>query len=187
MQKSIPIGIALILAACGSAVTTTGNSAEAATQKQRRQAPTRPHVGFEDFSDRPGGMAGCFDPRLTGYPRRAAIAAGGRPCVTSRAPGASRATRGAAFASNWPAGRWTLRGEDCGGHTWLLDSNGVYYATNERGLWTLDGNVLFLNPSMENNRPSGGRQARAIIVARSADSFSMRAANGAVSHWVRCS
>ncbi len=85
MQKSIPIGFALILTACGSTVATIGNTAEAATQKQRRSAP-RPQrdVGFRDFDDN-AGMAGCFDPRLSGYPRRAAIAAGGHPCATSRA------------------------------------------------------------------------------------------------------
>lgn len=187
MQKSIPIGIALILAACGAAVT-TDNTAEARQKNTRRNTPQR-DVGFPNFDDN-AGMAGCFDPNLTGYQRRAAIAAGGRPCATPRSSRPLRPAPGAReplAANNDFAGRWTLRGESCNGTTWDFMPTGVYYAPGERGLWTLDGTALFLNPAMEQNRPSGGRQVRISIVARSRDAFTMRAGNGEVTHWVRCS
>jgi hypothetical protein len=175
MQNGIPFGIALILAACGSAAFTT----EANAQKQRRPAPARPQVGIQNFADSPGGMAGCFDPNLSGNQRRAAIAMGGRPCATSRA---SRGATVAASARNWPVGVWALRDIGCRGDTLTIMTNGVYSTRGERGLWSLNGNVMFMNPTT-----AGGQQMRVSVLARSADTFTIRNANGQVSHWTRCS
>ena len=88
MQRSLPITIAVLLAACGAAVTSTNDAAESATQKNRRNAPPRGGIGFQNYDQ--GGMAGCFDPNLSGYPRAAAERAGGVPCdqTQSNAAGA---------------------------------------------------------------------------------------------------
>ena len=83
MQRSIPVSFAILLAACGVAATTSNDAAESATQKSRGKAKQQPRIGFESF-DR-GGMAGCFDPRLSGYARAAAERIGGVPCETGAA------------------------------------------------------------------------------------------------------
>ena len=78
MQKSVLVLAAAALAACGAAVTSSNDAAQSATQKNRPNAPPPGGVGFQNFDE--GGMAGCFDPNLTGYPRAAAERAGGVPC-----------------------------------------------------------------------------------------------------------
>lgn len=80
MKKRIPIAIAAALTACGAVATTSNDSAESAPQKSAK-AKQPPRVGFESFDK--GGMAGCFDPKLSGYARAAAERIGGVPCKTS--------------------------------------------------------------------------------------------------------
>jgi hypothetical protein len=80
MKKRVPIAIAAVLTACGAVATTSNDSAESAPQKRTKAKP-QPRVGVESF-DR-GGMAGCFDPKLSGYARAAAERIGGVPCKTA--------------------------------------------------------------------------------------------------------
>jgi hypothetical protein len=82
MQRSLPVSVAILLAACGVAATTSNDAAESATQKSGK-AKQRARVGFESF-DR-GGMAGCFDPNLSGHARAAAERIGGVPCAEAPA------------------------------------------------------------------------------------------------------
>lgn len=79
MKKRVPIAIAAVLTACGAVTTTSNDAAESAPQKSAKPRQ-QPRVGFERF-DR-GGMAGCFDPKLSGYARAAAERIGGVPCKT---------------------------------------------------------------------------------------------------------
>ncbi len=85
MQTSLPISVAVLLAACGVAATSSNDMADA--QARGGKQKQRPSIGFENFEQ--GGMAGCFDPKLSGYARQAAERAGGRPC--GDAPAASPA------------------------------------------------------------------------------------------------
>jgi hypothetical protein len=87
MQKSVLVLGAAVLAACGAAVTSSNNAAQSATQRSRGTAPPR-GVGVPNFHQS-GGMAGCFDPNLSGYPRAAAERAGGVPCAQQRSTGAT--------------------------------------------------------------------------------------------------
>jgi len=80
MQRSLPVSVAILLAACGAATTTSNDAAESATQSSGK-AKQQPRIGFENF-DR-GGMAGCFDPNLSGYARQQAERIGGQPCGLS--------------------------------------------------------------------------------------------------------
>jgi hypothetical protein len=86
MQRSLPVSVAILLAACGVAATTSNDAAESATQSSGK-AKQRQRVGFESF-DR-GGMAGCFDPNLSGYARQAAERIGGVPCAEAPATSAT--------------------------------------------------------------------------------------------------
>jgi hypothetical protein len=78
MKKRVPIAIAAVLTACG-AVATNSNEAESAPQKSAK-AKQPPSAGFPRYEQ--GGMAGCFDPKLSGYARAAAEHIGGLPCNT---------------------------------------------------------------------------------------------------------
>lgn len=80
MQKRVPIMIAAVLTACGAVATTSNDSAESAPQKGAKAKQT-PQVGPNRYDQ--GGMAGCFDPRLSGQARTAAERIGGVPCERS--------------------------------------------------------------------------------------------------------
>jgi hypothetical protein len=99
MKKRVPVAIAAVLTACGAVVTTSNDSAESAPQKSSKAK--QPVLNYPSY-DR-GGMAGCFDPKLSGYARVAAERIGGVPCKTNSA---------APQNDNDPyAGRWRGSGE----------------------------------------------------------------------------
>jgi hypothetical protein len=125
MKKRVPIVIAAVLTACGAVATTSNNSAESAPQKGAK-AKQPPSAGFPRYEQ--GGMAGCFDPRLSGYARAAAERIGGVPCAASRTTGG-----GAGGASGSWAGDYEGRG-DGGSLSMRLDNAqtpGRYYASLE--------------------------------------------------------
>jgi hypothetical protein len=99
MKKRVPIAIAAVLTACGAVATTSNDSAESAPQKGT--AKQQQTVGFPNYEQ--GGMAGCFDPKLSGYARAAAERIGGVPCAESSSTGASG--NGTTAAGSW-AGRY---------------------------------------------------------------------------------
>lgn len=79
MRKGVLVSIAALLAACCAVATTTNDAAESAPQKSAK-AKKQPSAGFRRYEE--GGMAGCFDPKLSGYARAAAERIGGVPCET---------------------------------------------------------------------------------------------------------
>lgn len=108
MRKGLPI-IAAILTACGAAVTTADNAADA-NQGSRRAKQTRPPA--EDPAIRQaremeaaiegGGMPGCFNPSLRGRERAVAERLGGVPCAGASGAAAGASARGGqSFAGNW--------------------------------------------------------------------------------------
>jgi hypothetical protein len=112
MKKRVPIAIAAVLTACG-AVATNSNEAESAPQKSAK-AKQPPSAGFPHYEQ--GGMAGCFDPKLSGYARAAAERIGGVPCkqTTSATPAAARA------GSDLFAGRWSADFDGGGGNVTII-------------------------------------------------------------------
>lgn len=116
MRRGLPI-IAAILTACGAAVTTADNAADA-SQGSRRGKQTRPPA--EDPAIREareleaaiegGGMPGCFPPSLRGHQRVVAERLGGVPCAGPSGAAAEAPARGGqSFAGNWS-------GDDEGGN-----------------------------------------------------------------------
>lgn len=78
MKKRVPLAVAAALTACGAVATTSNDAAESAPQGKSKAAQKQPQIGFPDSSR--GGMAGCFDPSLSGYARTQAERIGGVPC-----------------------------------------------------------------------------------------------------------
>jgi len=111
MSKRIVITAAAILAACGGVATTADNSAEAADQgkkagaeeagKQRALQRMREMQGFDD-----GGMAGCFDPKLSGRERAVAERLGGKPCEDESARAPTAGARASGTSASGFAGHW---------------------------------------------------------------------------------
>jgi hypothetical protein len=189
MQKSIPIGIFLGLAACGAAVTTSNNSAEAVTQGQRRNAPPR-DVGFENFSDRPGGMAGCFDPRLSGYPRRAAEAAGGRPCGEGERGGQSVAGQsGDGWSGNYSGrfdgGRGTVEISSLGRSSYLVEVSTVGQGTGCSGGASGTGSASGNRMTLAMPDPFSGGQCR-ITMDRNGGTLAVHEDNCLGLHGAQC-
>lgn len=87
MQKRVPIAIAAVLTACGAVATTSNDTAESAPQKTAKAK--QPSAGFPRYEQ--GGMAGCFNPNLSGQARVAAERIGGVPCNQSSASDANGA------------------------------------------------------------------------------------------------
>ena len=112
MKKRIPLAIAAVLTACGAVATTSNDSAESAPQKSAK-AKHQPRVGFERFDK--GGMAGCFDPKLSGYARAAAERIGGVPCKQE-----ARSTPAAAKGADPFAGRWSADFDGGGGNVTII-------------------------------------------------------------------
>jgi hypothetical protein len=108
MQKRIPIAIAGALAACGAAAFALNNEADSkpgAAQKQSAEekaveASLRRARELNNATGQ-GGMAGCFDPSLSGYPRRMAEAAGGSPCDEEEAETDTGRVSGDAWAGKY--------------------------------------------------------------------------------------
>jgi hypothetical protein len=153
MRNGTLIGLAAALAACGAASTVTNNSAEAqqrrTTQKQGQAARRQPRPDplqrereLNGFQER-GGMAGCFDPRLRGYPRAAAERIGGRPCATPRRT-TTTPNRVASTGTSWIIGEWGPGGDMCSLNGPTLKAGGVYEGMDGRGRWSLAGSTLTL-------------------------------------------
>jgi hypothetical protein len=191
MRNGISIGLAAMLMACGVAATSNG-AAESATQKARPRArpqpqPQRPLV--ERFDE--GGMAGCFDPNLSGFARAAAERIGGVPC--DDAP-AGRATRSATPSRQaaWIVGRWIARGSSCqsdGGIAYYDD--GSFNAEGNLGRWQLNGNSLIetalsdgeTGEDIQNPQPD---RSHITSIAANRNAFTVRYADGRVFNMVRC-
>jgi hypothetical protein len=86
MQKAFLFRSAVLLAACGVLATTSNDAAESAPRKTAK-AKQQPRIGVQRYEQ--GGMAGCFNPSLSGYARAAAERIGGVPC--DRPSGAGQA------------------------------------------------------------------------------------------------
>jgi hypothetical protein len=191
MRNGISVGLAAMLMACGVAAT-SNDAAESATQRTRPKAqPQRPVLDDMRF-DR-GGMAGCFDPNLSGSARTAAEAIGGVPCETPRrattTPPAQRAG-----ATAWIVGAWVTRGTPCGGEGLVIERDGTFVAESESGSWTLAGNTLTLVTrrtfdmgdvdSEQELKPP--RTTQFSVTSSTARAFSMRQAGERVWNMVRC-
>jgi hypothetical protein len=155
MRNGTLIGLAAALAACGAASTVTNNTVEAqqlrtkqkqgqAPRRQPRSDPLQRERELNGFQES-GGMAGCFDPRLRGYPRAAAERIGGRPCgeAPDRRTARPEQPSGPTGAS-WIIGEWGPGGSMCSLNGPTLEAGGVYYYSDERGRWSLAGNTLTL-------------------------------------------
>jgi hypothetical protein len=79
MQKGIFVSVAALLAACGGSATTNSSETDStAPLTDRANVQKAAQIGFQRYDQ--GGMAGCFDPNLSGYARAAAERIGGVPC-----------------------------------------------------------------------------------------------------------
>ena len=144
MQEGVLVPVAALLAACGVIATTSNDAAVSATQNRQGKAEPRRSVGFQNYEE--GGMAGCFDPSLAGYPRRAAERAGGVPCEQSPAQPAPTATSGAALTRAWLIGTWVAANAKCeaSAPTVRFSNDGRFSGTTLAGDWRLARNQIVL-------------------------------------------
>lgn len=111
MKRTTLIAIAAILSACGAAITSGDNAADA-SQGSRRGKQARPaedpmirEARELEEAVQSGGMPGCFDPSLRGRQRAVAERLGGVPCAASPGAAASAPARGGqSFAGYWSGG-----------------------------------------------------------------------------------
>lgn len=188
MRHGTLIGLAAALAACGVATTVPNDSADA-QQRRGRPQPKQPanSVRVPNF-DYPGGMAGCFDPNLSGYPRAAAERAGGVPCATPRRTTTNNpASRG----TTWIVGWWIEREEFCGEGGVTYRADGTYTTDIQTGRWRLSGNTLIETPLT--NEEEGGRirnpqpeRSQILSVAANRNAFTVRYPDGRVWNMKRC-
>jgi hypothetical protein len=142
MKKTFSVSLAAMLMACGIGANSSGDAADAAAQRSRPKARPRQPVVDDMRFDR-GGMAGCFDPNLSGYARRAAEEIGGVPCDEQP----NRRAAGPATPSHqatWIIGEWGSGGDTCSLNGPIFEAGGGYYFSDERGRWSLAGNTLTL-------------------------------------------
>jgi hypothetical protein len=184
MKKGLSLGLSALLMACG--VAATNDTAESATQRARPKArPQRPVLDDMRFDQ--GGMAGCFDPNLSGYARRAAEEIGGVPCETPRRPAPAATSRGA----SWLVGRWISRGGSCDSDEGIAYSaNGTFVTDIQSGRWRLIGDTLS-ETGLRDEQGDPIRSprydiSRILSVAANRNSFSVRYPDGQVWHMVRC-
>lgn len=139
-MKVFSLGLAAALMACGAAPV-INDAAESATQRTRPKArPQRPEIGPPRFDQ--GGMAGCFDPNLSGYARAAAERIGGVPCDTPRRTIPSGAASSGATSI---IGAWVQETGYCAsGDPVLFERGGGYRNSGGdlAGNWSLSGDTL---------------------------------------------
>jgi len=116
MNRSVPILVGFLLTACGAAVTSGNNSADA-RQGARRSTTHRPdpNAGLENARARAswdeGGAPGCFDPALRGRERAVAERLGAVPCSVTSQGAAALARGGDSWVGRYAATFDGARGE----------------------------------------------------------------------------
>lgn len=201
MRKFL-VPAAIFLTACGAAVTTADNAADASQgsrrgrdQQQRElDAFLKDASGMQSAVDG-GGMPGCFDPSLRGRERAVAERLGGTPCGS--AGGASRPRVASARGGPWIVGWWIEREEFCGEGGITYRADGTFTHDSGSGRWQLNGNTLIetqlrtsdgdmeqpSNEPVENPLPV---RSQILSVAASRNAFTVRYPDGRVWNMKRC-